>query len=71
MSDIFKAVYKNGLAACTHADIKTDTMEFTYKDESFTLPSNEVHPYSEWNGYFYTCPIDKIRSLEAEQAKGK
>ena len=68
MSDIYDAVYGRGLAICNRPDIKTDTMAFRFKDELFQLPTTEIHPHAEWNGYFYTIPIDKLREVAA---KGK
>jgi hypothetical protein len=67
--DIHASVHETGIATGA-SDIRTDTMTFRYKGETFTFPSSVVWPFARYNGYFYEAAIDDLRKLEAELAGG-
>lgn len=67
--DTFSTVYERGVAV-GFSDVHTDEMVFQYKSETFSLPARQAHQIARWNGYFYEAPIDEVRKLEAELAKG-
>ena len=59
----FSEVYKKGLAV-GQSDIRTDEMNFRFRDELFTFPLLIVHPFMTFNGYFYTAEVMKLRTLK-------
>lgn len=61
----FAALYDRGMAV-GESDIRTDSMKFNFRGEEFIFPTAKVAPYAFYNGYFYECPIDKLRELERE-----
>ena len=68
--DQFAALYERGMAV-GQSNIKNETMDFRFRDETFTFPLLVVYPVIE-NSHlgFYTVPIDKLRELEREAAGG-
>jgi hypothetical protein len=67
--DPYAALYDRGIAP-GQSHVKTDTMTFRFRDETFEFPTLKVHPFTYWNGYFYEARIDDLRKLEAEAASG-
>ena len=61
---MFDAVYARGIAV-GHSDVKTDTITFRFRNETFTFPIAAAHEVARYNGYFYEASIDDIRKLEA------
>lgn len=68
--NIHATVHERGIAT-GHSDVRTDTMTFRFKGETFTLPSLQAIRVAWWNGYFYEARIDDIRKLEAEACTPK
>ena len=62
---MYAALYDKGIAA-GHSDIERDVLVFRFRDETFEFPTFKAYPYVEFNGYFYTAPVDKLRELERE-----
>ena len=50
-------------------DIKTDTIDFVYKDEKFNFPAFDVMEFCKPNGTFYTAPVKKLRELEKNHGR--
>ena len=67
--DIHESVHERGIATGA-SDVRTDTMTFRFKGETFTFPTRVVWPFARWNGYWYEAAIDDLRKLEAEAATG-
>jgi hypothetical protein len=63
----YAALYAKGLAV-GESDIEEDIFRFAFNEEIFEIPTLKAYPYVEFTGYFYTCPIDKLRELEREMA---
>ena len=59
------SLYAKGIAV-GESDIEHDILRFAFNDEIFELPTMKAYPYVEWTGYFYICPVDKVRELERE-----
>lgn len=45
-------------------DIRNDAMVFRFHDELLSFPTIAAHPLAQYNGYFYTVPIEKLRELK-------
>ena len=67
--DPYSEVYKRGIAV-GHSDVRTDTIMYRFKGETFTFPTSVAWPFGRYNGYFYEAAIDDLRKLEAEAATG-
>ena len=65
MSEPFSELYDAGIAV-GRSDIRTDTIQFSYRKEQFDFPTIAVIPHiAKHNGYFYEADIDELRKLEA------
>lgn len=53
------------------SDIKKDALVFEFQKERFELPTIEAFQIAEWNGYFYTAPVIKLRALANKNKNGK
>ena len=62
----FEGNYKKGIAV-GFADIKTDSMAFSFRDEHFDFPWEKVYHLARWNGYWYEVPVKKLRKLAKEK----
>jgi hypothetical protein len=62
---MYEALYERGIAV-GESDIRHDEMHFSYRKEKFTFPTMKVYRYVDFNGYFYTASVDKLRELERE-----
>ena len=69
--------FKRGIAL-GHAVIHTDELHFEFRNkdgkfERFSFPTIALSGMTEFNGYFYTCPVKKLRKLaeKMEKSKGK
>ncbi len=70
MTDAFEGIYARGMAYGS-SNVRTDTMTFRFRDETFEFPTIRVHPYARYNGYFYEASIDDLRKLESEAVAEK
>ena len=68
--DTYSELYKKGVAV-GYCNIRSDTLIFRFRDETFEFPTGDVLPgIAFWNGYFYTAPVKKLRKLEADAVSG-
>jgi len=66
--DPYHALYERGIAV-GEPGIVDETMNFRFRDETFSFPSMVVYPFVEDTGYgFYTVPVEKLRQLRREAA---
>ena len=65
----FAGLYDRGMAM-GESSVKTDTMIFRFRRETFEFPTDKLTGVARYNGYFYEAPIDELRRLEAEAASG-
>ena len=56
------ALNAQGIAA-GYSNIKTDTIDFFYEEEKFSIPTIRAMEVAKWNGYFYAAKIDDVRKL--------
>lgn len=73
MTELFEphaTLYSLGIAV-GWSDIKNDSLVFEFRRERFEFPTIEAFPIAEWNGYFYTAPIIKLRALVEKKKNGK
>ena len=61
--DPYEGVYARGIAV-GHSDIKTDAINFRFKDEFFVVPGPRSSEIARYNGYWYEAKIDDLRKLE-------
>ena len=61
--DQYAALYERGIAV-GQSNIVDETMNFRFRDETFTFPTFRVYPLLD-NSHlgFYTVPVDKLREL--------
>jgi hypothetical protein len=65
--DSFLGVYDRGYAV-GESNIKTDTMRFRFRDETFEFPASAVIPdIATYNGYFYEARVEDLRRLRAKR----
>ena len=62
MLKFMSSQWKRGLAV-GQSDIRTDSIDFAYKNEKFTFPALQVMEICKQNGSFYTAKVTKLRAL--------
>ena len=65
----YQALYEKGLAVGL-SDIMNDRVVFRFKAETFEFPTVELVGEMEWNGYFYTMKVDRLRKLAQRRKHG-
>jgi len=68
----YEELFKKDIAV-GHSNIQTDSIDFRFKDEHFSLPTVSTIGIATFNGYFYTGKVKKLRALlkEIEDARGE
>lgn len=61
----WRALYDRGCAV-GHSNIMNDLMTFRFRDEVFEFPAIKVLALARYNGYFYECPVEKLRELKVK-----
>ncbi len=61
----YEALNNKGIAA-GHSNIRRDTIDFFYGDETISIPTISAIGVSNWNGYFYAAKIEDIRKLQGK-----
>ena len=65
-----KEAFDKGLAVGIQ-QIRTDSIFFRYKDETWDFPTGVVLPkYARYNGVYYEAKAYKLRALAKEQSNG-
>ena len=65
----YQALYEKDIAVGS-SDIRNDKVVFRFKKETFEFPTVELVGKMEWNGYFYTMKVDRLRKLAQEKRHG-
>lgn len=52
--------------AVGQSDIKTDSVDFVYREEKFNFPSMRVYGYCVPNGSFYLAKVKVLRKLQKQ-----
>ena len=63
--DPYAALYARGIAV-GHSEIRTDSLEFAFRTERFTVPTMCAYgpdAIANYNGLFYTARVDDLRKL--------
>lgn len=60
--DQFAAFHERGLAV-GKMNLHNDTISFTFKGKQWEFPLARAYRISNYNGYFLTAPIDKVKEL--------
>ena len=68
MHEPYAALYSKGIAVGI-ANVHTDAVDFEFRKERFSIPTVALPGLSEWNGFFYTCKVRKLRKLAAKMGK--
>lgn len=58
--------WKRGVAV-GQPDIRTDCIDFRFKDEKFRFPALDVYGICKQNGSFFTAKVTKLRALKANR----
>lgn len=58
----YEALFARDVAV-GHSNIRTDTIDFRFRDETFSVPTVSTIGIGTWNGHFYTTKIKKLREL--------
>ena len=61
----YSALYARGIAV-GESNIVTDTLEFAFRTERFTVPTMCAYgpdAIASYNGHFYTARVDDLRKL--------
>lgn len=69
MTDPNEVLAARGVAL-GHSDIRSDTMTFRFRGETFTFPTRKAKEIAVYNGFFYEARIEDLRRLESEAATG-
>ena len=56
--------------AVGRSDIGNDRVVFRFREETFEFPTVKLAGEMEWNGYFYTMKVDRLRKLARERKHG-
>jgi hypothetical protein len=65
-----KEAFEKGLAVGIQ-QIRTDSVFFRFKDETWEFPTGVVLPkYAHYNGSYYEAKASRLRKLAKEQANG-
>jgi len=55
-------LFKKGVAV-GRSDVYYDTVQFWFKEESWSFPTSSTVGIATYNGRFYTAKVDKLRDL--------